>query len=70
MSPNEAISAARRFGQANGACRVAIVAVNRDGSYSVTTWGEKMADCRALAAWADANGAEDAAVAMHYAVTP
>lgn len=51
------ISHARASGRASGAHRVAIVYVDRDGRFGVTTWGETKADCRALAAWAESDAA-------------
>ena len=51
---------ARAIGRAACAQRVAIVYVDRDGNFGITTWGLTRADCRALAAWAES----DAAVAV------
>lgn len=51
------ISHARSSGILAGAQRVAILYVNHDGNFGVTTWGQSKADCRALAAWAESDAA-------------
>jgi len=45
------ISTARTAGENSGAQRVAIIAIDADGNYCITTWGKTRADCKALAKW-------------------
>ena len=55
------INAARGIGLAAGAKRVAILAVDEDGNYCITTWGRTKTDCLAAARFANDNIAEIAA---------
>jgi hypothetical protein len=50
------ISEARRLGKAAKATRVAIVAVDEDGSFSVTTWGETKRLCDTMRNWSGTHG--------------
>ncbi len=52
------VSAARSIGQAAQAKRVAILAVDDDGNYCITTWGRTKTDCLAAARFANDNIAE------------
>lgn len=63
------INTAREIGKRSGAKRIAIIAIGDDGTYGVTTWGQTMADCRAMAKWADSNNAESLAVDMAMALS-
>ena len=54
------ISMAREAGRIAGARRVAIIAVDDDGMFTITTWGRSKAECRGAARWCDS---DDAALA-------
>ncbi len=58
------ISTARNCGQAASAVRIAIIAVDEDGRYCVTTWGRTRADCAGAAKFADGRLAELAVEAL------
>lgn len=47
------ISTARKVGQTANAKRIAILAVDDDGNYCITTWGRTKADCLAAARFAN-----------------
>lgn len=55
------ISTARSVGQAAQAKRVAIIAVDDDGRFCITTWGRTKADCLAAKRFANDNIADMAA---------
>lgn len=63
------INAARQIGKTAEARRIAIIAVDDDGNYCITTWGKTQDECRALADWAEgykaAEAAEDIALARN-----
>ena len=47
------INTARVLGNQSEAQRLAILAIDDDYRYSVTTWGKTRADCRAMRRWAE-----------------
>ena len=47
---------ARRIGQASGADRVAVLYLDDDGNFGITTWGETKAKCRAMREWCETYG--------------
>jgi hypothetical protein len=50
------ISEAKRIGETTGATRVAVLIVNDDGNFAVTTWGKTKAQCDALKRWSHTHG--------------
>lgn len=48
------IPEARRLAKEHGMKRLLILAVDGDGNFAFTTYGETKADCAAIARWADA----------------
>lgn len=47
------ISEAKRLGLMGGATRVAVLMLDDNGSYSVTTWGKTKRQCGKLKEWSD-----------------
>ncbi len=58
------IATARAAGQKANASRIAIIAVNEDGHFCVTSWGKTRADCRAAAKFAEGRIADLAIEAL------
>lgn len=51
------ISKARQIGQETGATRVAVLVIDDDGRYAVTTWGKTKSQCDAMRRWSETCGA-------------
>jgi len=58
------ISDARTLGRKYGASKVAILTLDKRLTYSVTTWGDTVANCRAMARWAEGEQAKKTFEAM------
>lgn len=54
------INTARVIGNQSEAQRLAILAIDDEYRYNVTTWGKTRSDCRAMRRWAEVRAAFDA----------
>lgn len=64
------IDSARELGKRHGAYKLAVLAVSRDGSICITTWGETIKECRAMRAWAESPAATRTLEEIYYEARP